>query len=68
MNQGTQDYFYESVDDLEEESLGESEDLGESDLVLLAVSSDALVEESDDESEDELLDDPDVPPPGCFRA
>ena len=51
-----------------EESLGESAGLDESDLVLLAVSSDALVEESDDESEDELLDDPDVPPPGCFRA
>ena len=68
MNQGTQGYFYESVDDVGEESLGESAGLDESDLVLLAVSSDALAEESDDESEDELLDDPDVPPPGCFRA
>ena len=48
--------------------MGESAGLDESDLGLLAVSSDALAEESDDESEDELLDDPDVPPPGCFRA
>ena len=58
---------------MEDESLGESEGLVESDLVLLPASSDALFEESDDasdcESEDELLDDPEEePPPGCFRA
>ena len=54
---------------MEEESLGESEDLGASDSVLVGESSDAPVEEPDDESDDELLDDPEEElPPGCLRA
>ena len=58
-----------SVDDLEVESLGESEDLGASGLVLVDESSDVSLEESDDESDDELLDDPEEElPPGCLRA
>ena len=66
MNQGTQGYSYVSADDLEEESLGESEDLGASGLVLVDESSDVSLGESDDESDDELFDE--ELPAGCLRA